>query len=218
MSALPGAQPAGRVSKKKKAAKPAARRKSTAKKASAIIEKLDQSGLTAKESRFVEEYLVDLNATQAAIRAGYSQKTAAQIGYENLRKPHIVDAIAKAMAERSDRTKVTADRVLTGIAELAYYDIAELFADDGSLKAIWEIPIRVRNAIAGIEVEDLWEGRGEAREHIGTLHKVKLADRKGNLELLGRHLKLFTDKVEHEAGASLEQILARSMTQAPKEG
>ena len=180
---------------------------SIAETASAIIEKLD---FTPKEQRFVEEYLIDLNATQAAIRAGYSEKTAKQIGYELLCKPHIQAAIETAMAERSARTRVTQDCVLNGIADLSFYDIAELFAEDGSLKPIHEIPPRMRMAIAGIEVEELWEGRGEALARIGNLHKVKLADRKGSLELLGRHLKLFTDRVEHDVGASLEDILTKS--------
>jgi phage terminase small subunit len=229
------------VSAKKKAKRATKRRSraTTAKKASKIIAKLDapapapgsvpvespsdsrpigvqsDGDLTPKESRFVEEYLVDLNATQAAIRAGYSEKTARQIGYENLTKPHIIDAIAKAMAARSERTRVSQDRVITGIAELAFYDIADLFDEKGSLRSVHELSPMLRRAVAGIEVRELYNEDGK---NIGRLSKVKLADRKGNLEVLGRHLKLFTDKVEHEAGASLEQILARSMTTAPKEG
>jgi len=68
--------------------------------------------LTAKQQRFVEEYLIDLNATQAAIRAGYSPESAKEIGCENLTKPNIKAAIDKAMAERSRRTGITQDRVL----------------------------------------------------------------------------------------------------------
>ena len=68
--------------------------------------------LTAKQQRFVEEYLVDLNATQAAIRAGYSEETAGSIGHENLMKPEIAAAIVAAQAERSNRTAITADKVL----------------------------------------------------------------------------------------------------------
>ena len=68
--------------------------------------------LSTKQRRFVEEYLVDLNGTQAAIRAGYSPRTARQIASENLSKPDIADAIAEAQAARSQRTQITADRVL----------------------------------------------------------------------------------------------------------
>lgn len=70
--------------------------------------------MTKKQKRFVEEYLIDLNATQAAIRAGYSPQTAYSIGEENLRKPEIKSRIDKAMAERSRRTGINQDRVLPG--------------------------------------------------------------------------------------------------------
>ena len=76
--------------------------------------------MTKKQKRFVEEYLIDLNATQAAIRAGYSPATAKEIGCENLTKPNISEAIAKAMAERSRRTGVNQDRVLQELAKIAF--------------------------------------------------------------------------------------------------
>ena len=76
--------------------------------------------LTAKQQLFVEEYLVDLNATQAAIRAGYSADTAGAIGAENLKKPHIRARIDKAMAERSKRTGVNADRIVCELARVAF--------------------------------------------------------------------------------------------------
>jgi phage terminase small subunit len=82
--------------------------------------------LTDKQKRFVEEYLVDLNATQAAIRAGYSADTAYSIGHENLKKPEIVAAIAEAQAARADRTAITADRVLRHWFDIATADANEL--------------------------------------------------------------------------------------------
>jgi len=85
--------------------------------------------LTNKQSRFVEEYLVDLNAKQAAIRAGYSEKTAAEMGYENLIKPHVQEYIRERMDERSKRTEITADRILEAIAEIAY-DTEEIKPSD----------------------------------------------------------------------------------------
>jgi phage terminase small subunit len=227
-----------RESKQKRVGKSRAvgktRRKSAAAKASEIVAKLDEtkpeqngrivnisnapdeSQLTAKEARFVEEYLVDLNATQAAIRAGYSDKTARQIGYENLTKPHIIDAIAAAMAARSERTRVTADRVIASIATLAYYDIADLFNEKGAMRPVHELSPSVRDAIAGLEVRELYNDDGK---NIGRLSKVKLTDKKAARELLGRHLALFTDKHQHEAGPTLEKILAASYGPiAPKEG
>lgn len=197
----------------KKAPNRASRATKAAKRATEILEKLDAGGFTPKESRFVQEYPIDLNGAAAARRSGYSEATAKAIACELLSKPRIQDAITAEMLARSERTRITQDRVLYGIADLAFYDIADLFADDGSLKAVHDIPVAMRNAIAGIEVEELWEGRGEARERIGNLHKVKLADRKGSLELLGRHLKLFTDKVEHSGTVTLEEILTASREQ-----
>ena len=75
------------------------------------------TGLTAKQERFVEEYLIDLNATQAAIKAGYSEKTARSVGSENLTKPDVAAAIVAAQKNRSERTEVTQDYVLTSIVE-----------------------------------------------------------------------------------------------------
>ena len=83
--------------------------------------------LTEKQKRFVEEYLVDLNATQAAIRAGYKEKTARSIGAENLTKPDIQKAISKAIDERSKRTEVTQDKVIEEIAKNAFKQASDLY-------------------------------------------------------------------------------------------
>ena len=82
--------------------------------------------LTDKQAAFVQEYLVDLNATQAAIRAGYSQATAGSIGHENLTKPEIVDAIAEAQLARAERVQITADQVLRELVDIATTDANEL--------------------------------------------------------------------------------------------
>lgn len=82
--------------------------------------------LTEKQQRFVEEYLVDLNATQAAIRAGYSQKTAGAVGHENLKKPEIQSEIAAARKAQQERTELTVDSVVRRIAEIAFADPREL--------------------------------------------------------------------------------------------
>ena len=95
---------------------------------------------TVKQRTFIEEYLVDLNATQAAIRAGYSRKTAKEIGCENLSKPNIQEAIRVAMDERSQRTGVTVDRVLAAIAKIGFSDIREIFTVSGKLCPITDLP------------------------------------------------------------------------------
>src|ERR1035437_3654608 len=87
-------------------------------------------GLTAKQDRFVQEFLVDLNATQAAIRAGYSPKTARVMAAENLTKPDIARAIEAAMVARADRLRITQDRALDELSTLAFSDISHYVVDD----------------------------------------------------------------------------------------
>ena len=94
-----------------------------------------QRKLNPKQQRFVEEYLIDLNATQAAIRAGYSPKTATAIASENLSKPSISAAIACAMAERSKRTGITQDRILEELAKVAFIKLTDIVDDTGKIKA-----------------------------------------------------------------------------------
>ena len=169
------------------------------------------SDLTAKQSAFVREYLVDLNATQAAIRAGYSPESAANIGYENLRKPEIEAAIAAAVAERSKRVEVTADEVLRELKRIALSDIRRAYTEGGRLKPISEMPEDIARVVAGIETEELWGGQGEDRAQVGDTVKIKLWDKLRALELLGKHLKLYTDKHEHagEGGGPVSFTIIR---------
>lgn len=134
--------------------------------------------LTAKQQRFVEEYLIDLNATQAAIRAGYSKNSARQIGDENLAKPAIAEAVQAAMNERSQRTEIEADYVLSTIQETVERcrQVAPVLDRQGA-----QVYVNTPN---------------------GEIAPAFMFDAKNVLkgcELLGKHLKLFTDKVEHSA-------------------
>lgn len=146
--------------------------------------------LNDKQAMFVREYLLDLNATQAAIRAGYSAKTAKQQGARLLTNADVAAAVAAAKADRSERTKVDADWLLTRLADEAEADLADLYdPETGTLKPIHQWPLVWRKGlVAGVEVEELFEGRGEDREHIGRLRKVKLADRTKVKELIGKHV------------------------------
>lgn len=154
--------------------------------------------LTFKQHRFVEEYLVDLNGAQAAIRAGYSPKSANKIAHELLDKTGPVAAAVQArMDRRSVRTEITADQVLTEIFRIASADIAQAYNEDGSLKPIHEIPEDVRRAISGVDVEELFEGRGQNREHVGQVKKLRFWDKLRANELLGKHLTLFADRIEN---------------------
>lgn len=149
--------------------------------------------LTPKQSLFVKEYLVDLNAKQAAIRAGYSKKTAEVIGHENLSKPYLAAIIQEEMDKRSKRVEITADNVLNELAKLAFGNIKNLYDENGSLAH----PQDLDDAVSATITEVTEKQVGSQEESVVLERKYKVADKKGSLELLGRHLKLFTDKIEH---------------------
>lgn len=160
--------------------------------------------LTPKQQRFIEEYLIDLNATQAAIRAGYSPKSAYAIGVENLNKPDIRAELDKAMAERSKRTGVSADRVIRELARLAFLDPAKLI-DFDTAKLQEDAPEDDRAALAGVKVKET--DRGTERE-------IKLADKVRALELLGKHLGLFTEHISLEAQGECKWFIEEEATES----
>jgi phage terminase small subunit len=169
--------------------------------------------LTAKQARFVDEYLIDLNATKAAERAGYSVRTAYSIGQENLTKPEIMTAIAARQAERAKRTGIDADWVLARLADEADADVADIYDDDGNIKPVNQWPLVWRRGlVAGVEVEELFEGRGEERQHMGFVRKVRLSDRLKRLELIGKHIgvQAFKERVEVDASADLAALLSQA--------
>ena len=144
--------------------------------------------MTAKQGRFVDEYLIDLNGTQAAIRAGYSPHTANEIAAENLAKPSIAAAVALAMAERSKRTGITADRVLEEIAKLAFVNAADVITPEATISGA--AGREDTAAIQSVKVKTIPTEEGDIVEQ-----EVRLYDKTRNLELLGRHLGLFNDKL-----------------------
>jgi phage terminase small subunit len=153
--------------------------------------------LTKKQQFFVKQYLVDQNATRAAKAAGYAEGSADVAGSRLLGNAKVSSEIAKATEKRCKKLDITADRVLQELARLAFYDPRNFFNDNGSLKQVRELDDDTAMALAGMEVNELFAGRGEDREMTGYAKKFKLADKGQNLERLGRHLKLFTDKVEN---------------------
>lgn len=156
------------------------------------------SGLTPKQTAFVEEYLKDLNATQAAIRAGYSEKTAGQIGEQNLKKLEVKKAIDLALQERSKRTKIDADWLLTRLAEEADADIADLYDEaTGALKPVHKWPKIFRQGlVAGMDVNQL----SVDGQSVGEVVKIKLADRNAKLKMIGEHIgvQAFKAQLEHK--------------------
>ena len=154
------------------------------------------SDLTDKQRQFVQEYLIDLNATKAAIRAGYSQDTARSIASENLSKPDIQDAIQIAMEERAKRTQITQDRVLTEIGRIAFFDPRRLYHEDGTPIEISQLDDTTAAALAGLDVDELFDGNGDDRKQIGVTKKYKIANKIAALELAARHLGMLNDKLK----------------------
>ncbi|MFY1885184.1 terminase small subunit [Achromobacter xylosoxidans] len=155
--------------------------------------------LTDKQRRFVDEYLVDLNATQAAIRAGYSKKTAYSQAERLLRNVEVARGVQDAQAQRSSRVQADADYVLRRLVEIDQMDVLDIMTDDMSLKPVSEWPLIWRQYLSGFDLADMFEGRGEDREMVGILKKIKWPDKVKNLELLGRHVgvRAFREQVEH---------------------
>jgi phage terminase small subunit len=171
------------------------------------------SGMTAKQAAFVREYLIDLNATQAAIRAGYSAKTANVQAVEIMATPRVKAAIDAAIANRSQETKIDAAWVLKRLAMEAEADIADLYGDDGQLLPVKKWPLIWRQGLVqGIEVEELFEGKGEDREQIGVLRKIKLDSRIKRIELVGKHVGVnaFQDQVKIAGVDELADRIARA--------
>lgn len=161
--------------------------------------------LTPKQAVFVGEYLIDGNATRAAMAAGFGAAGAHVQGTRLLRNVKVAAAIAAGQARRAQKLEITAERVLGELAKLAFYDVGELFDEKGNILPVHRMDEMSRAAIAGMETEtrDV-PGGGPSR---CVIRKVKLADKGLNLERLGRYLKLFTDRIEHDGRVTLEQLV-----------
>ena len=156
--------------------------------------------MTDKQTAFVNEYLIDLNATQAAIRAGYSPNSAVVIGSENKEKPEIKNAIDKAIAERSRRTGITQDRVLQEIAKVAFLNLADLInLDDGSIKA--DAKRDDTACIASFKNKIISSGKSDIKET-----EVRLYDKLKALELLGKHLGMFSGQTKQSVDTTLSDM------------
>lgn len=157
--------------------------------------------LTEKQARFVQEYLVDLNATKAATRAGYSTRTAGQMGHELLKKPEIKAAVESAQQKREKRTLITQDRVLQELSRIAFFDHRKLYNKDGSLKRLDRLDEETAAALASFEILET-EGEavagpdGEKRRTKRQTKKVRSFDKVAALQLAMRHLGLLSDKLE----------------------
>lgn len=160
--------------------------------------------LNEKQKQFVQEYLVDLNATQAAKRAGYSERTAYSQGQRLLKHDEIQRAIQEARKEQMERTDITADRVLTEYARVAFFDPRKLFRDDGRPREIGDLDQDTAAALAGLDVlEHFEEG-----EFAGYVKKYRVASKLHALDALAKHLGLFEKQFQEEGGETGVVLLA----------
>lgn len=155
--------------------------------------------LRGKQQRFVDEYLIDRNATQAAIRAGYSPKTATAIGAENLTKPNIQKAIELGEAELAERTKITQDRVMRELEKIGFSNMLDYITITNEGDPVTDFSTLTRDqaaAISEIVVEEYTEGRGEDARNVKRT-KFKLSDKRSALVDMGKHLGMFKDHLVH---------------------
>ncbi|HMN09293.1 MAG TPA: terminase small subunit [Gemmatimonadaceae bacterium] len=151
--------------------------------------------MTPKQARFVAEYLVDLNATQAAIRAGYSVKGAETQGSALLRNPQVSAAIAAGKAMQLDQADLTATRILEELRRLALNDPRQFFDADGRLRPVTEWTAEMGAVLAGMDVDTDRDG--------DTVVKVKFWSKTAALDTLAKHFGLLLEKVQHSGGVEL---------------
>lgn len=172
------------------------------------------AGLTLKQERFVEEFLLDLNAKQAAIRAGYAHSSSEVQGSRLLSNANVSVEIDRRRCERAEKLNVDAAWVLKRLADEAKADIADLYdKNTGALLPVHEWPLIWRQGLVqSIEIEELFGGKGDDREHIGRVRKIKLDNRVRRLELIGKHVRVnaFQDKVQVQIFDGLAERLARA--------
>jgi phage terminase small subunit len=171
--------------------------------------------LSPKQARFVEEYLIDLNATQAAIRAGYSAKTATVIGAQNLTKLNVAEAIEKAKAKRSERAGLTSDMVIDELRKIGFANMADYMKAGPGGDPYLDFSALTRDQTAALHevtVEDYVDGRGDDARAVKRT-KFKLYDKRAALVDLGRHLGLF--EIKHRIAGKIEQV-RRSINVTPQ--
>lgn len=171
--------------------------------------------LTPKQARFVAEYLVDLNATQAAIRAGYSAKTAEQQGSRLLRNVQVRKEVDRRQGKLAERYEVTQERIIAELAKLGFANMQDYMraSPDGDPYLDFSALTREQAAaLTEVTVEDFKDGRGEDARDVRRV-KFKLADKRAALVDLGKYLGIFKDRVEH-TGANGGPIQTEDVTDA----
>nr|WP_308808991.1 terminase small subunit [Providencia sp. PROV024] len=159
--------------------------------------------LNDKQEMFCREYLIDLNATQAAIRAGYSEKTANAQSSRLLVNVNIQNRIKELKSNRNERIEVDADYVLKRLVEIDQMDVLDILRDDGKLKPVSEWPKTWRTTLSGFDISTTIRDYDESTEET-ILKKIKWPDKVKSLELLGKHIKVqaFKEQIEQKVEAT----------------
>lgn len=173
--------------------------------------------MTPKQKAFVSEYLIDLNATQAAIRAGYSEKTANEQGSRLLANVSVIKAIKEAIDKRSEKTEVNAEYVLNRLTQIDNMDVTDILNDDWTLKPLSEWPKVWRTYLSAFDVQEIRVGQSEGDNTIGMLKKIKWPDKVKILELIGKHVdvRAWGDKQEKLTDETLTESISKLIDRLP---
>ncbi len=163
--------------------------------------------LNRRQIRFIKEYMKDHNASAAARRAGYKGQ-ANVVGPRLLANVSVAAELDKQCEELFAKIDVTDQMILDEVRKLGFFNAKRCFDANGNPLEIHEMDDDTAAAIAGFEFVTLYDGSGEQKHAFGQLRKFKIADKRGALELLGRHRKLWTDKVEHGLDEQARKLVA----------
>ncbi|EFG5186297.1 TPA: terminase small subunit [Escherichia coli] len=167
--------------------------------------------LTAMQEAYCQSYIqTPENQTQAAINAGFSPNTAAVKASVMMRDERIQKRIAELMEERNKRMRVSADYVLMRLVEIDQMDVIDILNDDMSIKPVSEWPKVWRQYLTGFELADMFEGRGDEKELVGILKKIKWPDKVKNLELIGKHVDVnaFKERLDVNVNVTIADRIA----------
>ena len=167
--------------------------------------------LTAMQEAYCQSYIkTPENQTQAAINAGFSPNTAAVKASVMMRDERIQKRIAELMEERNKRMRVSADYVLMRLVEIDQMDVLDILNDDMSIKPVSDWPKVWRQYLTGFELADMFEGRGDEKELVGILKKIKWPDKVKNLELIGKHVDVnaFKERLEVSGTVTIADRMA----------
>lgn len=173
-----------------------------------LPKELKEHKFTNKQISFAKEYVIDSNATQAAIRAGYSENGARVRGSDLLLNSNVRSLVEWHFEQVAIRNRIDKDEIVQILAKMARFDIAEIYDDNGAIKPIHEISHSARMSIEGIDTSEIWE-RDEQGEiqHIGQLKKIKVSSRIQALNLLMKHLGMFEkDNKQKRAQIAIFQL------------